>query len=57
MEVVAWSEKARPVFGRSLPGQGLWCVVEGQAIKGLGRGGRKWDDKEKGSGGECHVNR
>lgn len=56
MKVVAWTQEARPVFGHGFTGQGLRCGVEGQALKGLGRGDRKWNDEEEGSGGEIHDN-
>ena len=56
MKVMARTQEARPVFGHGFLGQGLWWRVEGQAVKGLGRGDRKWDDEEEGSGGGIHDN-
>ncbi|MFT6242819.1 MAG: hypothetical protein ACJAQT_004931 [Akkermansiaceae bacterium] len=57
MKVMSRTQEARPVFGHGFLGERLRSGVEGQALKGLGRGERKWDDEEEGSGGESHEKR
>jgi len=41
MQVMAWTQEARPVFGHGLLGQGLRLCVKGKAVEGLGRRDRK----------------